>query len=69
MLDLVGGGDVEFLPMRIGEGPEYPVADTRAARQLLGYSPKADLGRLAETVDWYRGHVMERPGQSSRTPI
>jgi nucleoside-diphosphate-sugar epimerase len=54
ILDLVGGGEMEFLPMRIGEGPEYPVADTRMAREILGYVPAASPDRLAETLLWYR---------------
>ena len=59
ILDLVGGGgDVRFLPPRIGEGDERPVADTRAARDLLGYAPSAELHRIAETVEWYRDHVV-----------
>jgi UDP-glucose 4-epimerase len=65
IIDLAGGGDVTFLPMRIGEGPEYPVADTTAARDLLGFVPSADLDRLEETVRWYRDQVMgvgERSG-------
>ncbi|MGH2685430.1 MAG: NAD-dependent epimerase/dehydratase family protein, partial [Actinomycetota bacterium] len=68
ILDLVGGGEMEFLPMRIGEGPEYPVADTRMAREVLGHVPPATPERLAETVLWYREHMLEgqdlihRPG-------
>ena len=58
ILDLLGGGDVRFLPPRIGEGDERPVADTRAAQELLGYAPSAELDRLAETVEWYRDHVV-----------
>jgi UDP-glucose 4-epimerase len=59
ILDIVGAGDVEFLPRRLGEGPEYPVADTAAARRLLGYLPEASLDRLSETVEWYARHVVE----------
>ena len=59
VLDLVGGGDLRFLPMRIGEGPQYPVADTRLARELLGFVPPATPDRFAETMLWYREHVFE----------
>jgi nucleoside-diphosphate-sugar epimerase len=57
IIDLAGGGDVEFLPMRLGEGPEYPVADTTLARELLEFVPSAGLSRLDETVRWYRDQV------------
>jgi UDP-glucose 4-epimerase len=53
IIAVVGRGEVEFLPPRVGEGPEYPVADTTLARDLLGFTPAAELDRLPETVAWY----------------
>jgi nucleoside-diphosphate-sugar epimerase len=58
VMDIVGRGELEFLPRRLGEGTEYPVADTSAARNLLGFVPRADLDRLKETVEWYRENVV-----------
>jgi UDP-glucose 4-epimerase len=64
ILDIVGGGDLEFLPRRLGEGREYPVADTTMAGELLGYAPQASLDRLPETVEWYaRNVVQESPAR------
>jgi UDP-glucose 4-epimerase len=57
ILDIAGGGKVEYLPGRIGEGPEYPVADVSLAREMLGIVPPAGLDRLPETVEWYRARL------------
>lgn len=57
VVDIVGGGEVEYLPGRVGEGPEYPVADVSLARELLGIVPSASLERLPETVEWYRARL------------
>lgn len=57
VMDIVGEGEVEYLPGRIGEGPEYPVADLTLAKELLGILPSAGLERLPETVEWYRARL------------
>lgn len=58
VIDIVGRGELEFLPRRLGEGTEYPVADTSLARELLGFVPDPSLDRLKETVEWYRENVV-----------
>jgi nucleoside-diphosphate-sugar epimerase len=64
IIELAGGGEVRFFPMRIGEGPEYPVADTTKARDLLGFVPSADLDRLEETFRWYSDQVVGTGAQT-----
>ncbi|MDQ4145519.1 MAG: NAD-dependent epimerase/dehydratase family protein [Actinomycetota bacterium] len=59
VLDLCGGGELEFLPRRLGEGQEYPVADTTMIRNVLGFVPAPLDERLSETIEWYRTHVVE----------
>jgi nucleoside-diphosphate-sugar epimerase len=59
ILEVVGEGSITHLPRRLGEGYEYPVADTTMARRLLGFVPEPLDDRLKETVEWYRQHVVE----------
>lgn len=71
IMEIVGGGTVEYLPPRVGEGPEYPVADTTPARDLLGFVPSARLERLPETVSWYQATLerwVDEPRQVPRLP-
>jgi UDP-glucose 4-epimerase len=65
VIDIVGRGELRFLPPRLGEGPEYPVADTALARDLLGFVPQARLDRLPATVGWYREREARREEVSS----
>ena len=59
IIEICGGGELKFLPKRIGEGEEYPVAETRLLRDVLGFVPAPLDDRLKETVEWYRAHVVE----------
>ena len=57
--EICGGGELKFLPRRIGEGEAYPVAETKPLREALGFVPAPLDDRLKETVEWYRAHVVE----------
>jgi UDP-glucose 4-epimerase len=59
VLELCGGGDLKLLPKRLGEGDEYPVADTTLPREILGFVPEPLDDRLVETIEWYRTRVVE----------
>jgi nucleoside-diphosphate-sugar epimerase len=59
VLELCGGGDLKFLPKRLGEGNEYPVADTNLTRRILEFVPEPLDDRLVETIEWYRTSVVE----------
>jgi UDP-glucose 4-epimerase len=53
VLDVVGGGEIEYLPMRRGERPTDIVA-TGEGWDLVGWKPQLRLGQLAAAVNWYR---------------
>ena len=56
---IAGDTGLEFLPRRIGEGREYPVAQTDETERLLDFVPAPIDERLADTVEWYRVHALE----------
>jgi UDP-glucose 4-epimerase len=59
ILEIAGGGSFTYLPRRLGEGDEYPVADTTLCRGLLGFVPQPLDDRLKETMDWYQENVVQ----------
>ena len=59
VMEICGGGRLEFFPRRVGEGEEYPVAATQRLRELIGFVPAPLDDRLKETIEWYRAHVAE----------
>lgn len=59
VMEFCGGGTLRFFPRRVGEGDEYPVADTSRLREMLGFVPAPLDDRLKETIEWYRAHLTE----------
>lgn len=52
---VTGNHQIEYLPMRRGEKPTKIVAEGEGW-DVLGWRPRFDFNRLAETVRWYQTH-------------
>jgi nucleoside-diphosphate-sugar epimerase len=64
VINEVGGGRVEFMPMRPGEEPEFRAADLEASRAMLNFVPTPSDDSLVETINWYQGEL----GSGERLP-
>ncbi len=58
ILNIVGRGSVIALPDRPGVGASTS-ADLTRCKQILGFTPQADLGTLPDVVAWYMNHGFE----------
>lgn len=65
VIDEIGAGDVKFVGERRGEGDAHPVADLRACREILGFTPEPSLDRLRTTVAWIRANGVSWEAESS----